>query len=491
MSRSLSQLVRRPKSAFIAKVDSSMLGATRLIYLVSRTRPWVPREPEAKQVSAMTMVQATFVPNPNGYNPIAERIGHAKTRCDPSILTAPHGSHPPRADATAHGGPTNTAESMADGRVPLRYGSTAKHLSVASSPHSQGLKRILAALLASAVFLLPAALAAEESEVVVGVADFPPLVMETEEGLQGFDIDIWNQLALEIGLDSSFRVMPFNELMEAVKNGEVDAAMAGISVRRDRELTMDFSYPYMSSGLRILTAVEEESTWFSVLRSLTSAAQLEVLGSLVAFVLLCSHILYAAERGSAGISKRYLPGIFEATWCILATITTVGYGDIAPRRWLGRVVSAVVMLIGIAVFGVALAQLSAGLMQEALKSDISGPQDLRGRRVATVSGTTSADAAIRYGARLREVERIEEAYHLLASRDVEAVLFDAPPLMRYVVASGNDAVTVVGPLIEKQDYGIAFPAGSELQESVNRALLGLKESGTYHRIYNQWFGPDN
>ena len=444
-----------------------------------------------KEVDAMTMVHSTEVHSASGYGPVAESTCDANRRRNHSIplTTRFRRLHPETASFSS--GPTGEYGPMAGGRVPLRCASTAKCVSVASASHSKRLNGILAAFVVSALFLLPAALAAEKSEVVVGVADFPPLVMETEEGLQGFDIDIWNQLALEIGLDSSFRVMPFDELIEAVKNGEVDAAMAGISVRRDRELTMDFSYPYMSSGLRILTAVEEESTWFSVLRSLTSAAQLEVLGSLVAFVLLCSHILYAAERGSAGISKRYLPGIFEATWCILATITTVGYGDIAPRRWLGRVVSAVVMLIGIAVFGVALAQLSAGLMQEALKSDISGPQDLRGRRVATVSGTTSADAAIRYGARLREVERIEEAYHLLASRDVEAVLFDAPPLMRYVVASGNDAVTVVGPLIEQQDYGIAFPTGSELQESVNRALLRLKESGTYDRIYNQWFGPDN
>ena len=386
-------------------------------------------------------------------------------------------------------GPIVDSEFEADDRIPCCCASAAEGASVESSPHSRGLSGMLLSLLVFVIVLAPTALTAEESELIVGVADFPPLVMETEDGLQGFDIDIWNRLALEIGHDSSFLVMPFGELIEAVETGEVDAAMAGISLQRDRDLVMDFSYPYMSSGLRILTSVEEKSAWLNLLRSLTTAAQLKVLGSLVAFVLLCSHILYAAERGSADISQQYFPGIFQATWCILATITTVGYGDIAPRRWLGRLVSAVVMLFGIAFFGVALAQLSAGLLEQALKSDISGPQDLSGRRVATVSGTTSVDAAIRLGARLREVERIEEAYRLLDSKEVDAVLFDAPPLMRYAMETRNDTVTVVGPLIEQQDYGIAFPAGSELRESVNRALLRLKESGTYDLIYNQWFGP--
>ena len=339
--------------------------------------------------------------------------------------------------------------------------------------------------------MLPATLAGEQSTVVVGVAKFPPLVMESDAGFEGFDIDIWNEVSYAIGVDSTFRPMPFGDLLEAVKNGEIDAAMAGISITRDREVEMDFSYPYMNSGLRILTTVEDDPAWLRVLRSLTTTAELGALGYLVAFVLLCSHVLYFAERGSSGINDRYLPGILEAGWCILATITTVGYGDVTPRRWFGRLVSLLVMLIGISLFGVAIAQLSAVLMMEALKSDISGPEDLSGRPVATVAGTTSTDVAVRYGARLHQVEEVEAAYRLLKAGEVDAILFDAAPVMRYAVADGNQTVTVVGPLIERQVYGIAFPAGSELRESVNRALLDLEESGKYDRIHRQWFGSSD
>ena len=55
----------------------------------------------------------------------------------------------------------------------------------------------------------------------------------------------------------------------------------------------------------------------------------------------------------------------------------------------------------------------------------------------------------------------------------------------------NNSVTIVGPLIEPQAYGIAFPAGSELREAVNRALLELEESGRFGQIRAEWFGSSD
>lgn len=357
-------------------------------------------------------------------------------------------------------------------------------------PTAARLSRFAVAIVAFAAALVPASLPAEDA-VVVGIANFPPLVMEADGSFEGFDIDIWDEIGDEIGVDSTYVLMQFADLMEALKSGEVDAAIAGISITHDREREMDFSHPYMDTGLRILTAVDEDPGWLRSLRALVATATVDMLGYLVAFILICSHILFLAERGNSDISSRYFPGIFEASWCVLATITTVGYGDVAPQRWLGRFAAAVIMLIGIALFGMAIAQLSAGLMMQALKSDISEPEDLEGRPVATVSGTTSTAVAVRYGARLHEVEGIEAAHRLLEAGEVDAILFDAVPLMRYAVEDGNNTVMIVGPLIEPQSYGIAFPAGSELREAVNRALLELEESGRFGQIRAEWFGSSD
>jgi ABC-type amino acid transport substrate-binding protein len=39
-----------------------------------------------------------------------------------------------------------------------------------------------------------------------------------------------------------------------------------------------------------------------------------------------------------------------------------------------------------------------------------------------------------------------------------------------------------------EQYGIAFPTGSDLLEPTNKALQEIKEDGTYAEIYEKWLG---
>ena len=114
-------------------------------------------------------------------------------------------------------------------------------------------------------------------------------------------------------------------------------------------------------------------------------------------VLLCAHVPFFAERGSPAVNDRYFPAIFEAAWCVLATITTVGYGDIALGGWLGRFVAFLVIVIGISLFGVAIAELSSGLLIEQQAYRIAFPEgsELReyvNRALLRISETGEYDA---------------------------------------------------------------------------------------------------
>lgn len=48
----------------------------------------------------------------------------------------------------------------------------------------------------------------------------------------------------------------------------------------------------------------------------------------------------------------------DALWWSLVTVTTVGYGDIAPVTTTGRIIAAVLMLVGISLFGIVTANIA-------------------------------------------------------------------------------------------------------------------------------------
>ncbi|AMG58043.1 glutamine ABC transporter substrate-binding protein GlnH [Pantoea vagans] len=127
------------------------------------------------------------------------------------------------------------------------------------------------------------------------------------------------------------------------------------------------------------------------------------------------------------------------------------------------------------------------------ENDIKGIRDLNGKVVAVKSGTGSveyAKANIK-SKNLRQFPNIDSAYMELGTNRADAVLHDTPNILYFIHTAGKGRFKAVGDSIEAQQYGIAFPKGSDdLREKVNGALKTLKENGTYNTLYKKWFGTE-
>ena len=259
---------------------------------------------------------------------------------------------------------------------------------------------------------------------------------------------------------------------------------------RRTEKAVDFSHHYLDSGLRIMVLNKTKFSLAQSVRSFFSPIVAKSITYIGLFIIICGHIFWLIERGHKYISTKYFPGIFQAFWYVLVTMTTVGYGDIVPRNWVGRVMACLVMVIGIGFFGWAIAQLSSAITIQKLHSDISDHQDLRNKLVATVQGTTSVAALEKLDAFVFPAKTIDLAYEKLLKEEVDALVFDSPTILYYARNRGAGRVSVVGPLFDIQYYGFLFPYGSDLREPVNRALLKLRKNGVYDRLYSKWFGSN-
>ncbi|ORM70380.1 glutamine ABC transporter substrate-binding protein GlnH [Pantoea wallisii] len=127
------------------------------------------------------------------------------------------------------------------------------------------------------------------------------------------------------------------------------------------------------------------------------------------------------------------------------------------------------------------------------ENNIKGINDLNGKTVAVKSGTGSVDYAKANikTKDLRQFPNIDNAYMELGTNRADAVLHDTPNILYFINTAGKGRFKAVGDSIEAQQYGIAFPKGSDdLREKVNGALKTLRDNGTYNTIYKKWFGTE-
>jgi voltage-gated potassium channel len=71
------------------------------------------------------------------------------------------------------------------------------------------------------------------------------------------------------------------------------------------------------------------------------------LGTVLTLVLIVGSLMYLIEGAASGFTS-----IPEAIYWAIVTLTTVGYGDIAPETVLGRLLASVVMILGYAIIAV-------------------------------------------------------------------------------------------------------------------------------------------
>lgn len=242
-----------------------------------------------------------------------------------------------------------------------------------------------------------------------------PFVIEDGDRLTGFSFDLWEAVARQLGVEyQRVKVSSVEELLAAVRNGQADVGIAGVSMTREREQVLDFSMPYFNAGLRTMTSTRATPTVPTLVGLVFSPVLFKVLGLSLLVLLVLAHLVWLADRGSEEIPRAYLPGIWKALWWSLATVATHEYG-------------------------------------------------ILGKRVATVRGTTGAEYLAEQHLTAVEVERIDDAYPLLQNDQAQAIVFDAPVLLCHAATKGQGEVQAVGPTLKDEYYGIALPAGSALR----------------------------
>ncbi len=332
------------------------------------------------------------------------------------------------------------------------------------------------------------------AKLTVATKRFEPLVSYKNSEYVGFSIDLWDAIAQQMNTEYSlYGVESIEALLKEVERNSADVAISGITITAEREETLDFSHPYYESGLQILVSNHDNALSHTIGSRLFSVFfRPQLYYGIIIFILIlfiAAHIIWLVERKhNPEFPSRYAQGIWESFWWAAVTVTTVGYGDKTPKKIAGKLFGLLWMCAGYFIFAYFTATVTTNFTLEELRTTINRPQDLVGKQVATVAGTTAVEYLREQNLESIQYDTKEEAYLALADKEVDAVVYDAPTLQYYANHQGKNKVKVVGSPFKLQNYGIALPINSPYRKSINFALLNLMEDGTYNQIKEKWFG---
>jgi polar amino acid transport system substrate-binding protein len=121
-------------------------------------------------------------------------------------------------------------------------------------------KVIIRCLLLLAIFVSPLAQADAMDDILkrgtlrVGIAEFVPWAMPAKAGGHvGYDIDLGNNIAKDMGVRAEFKVYEWKDIIPALEAGEVDMIAAGIVITPQRALRITFTEPVALSGAGMAT----------------------------------------------------------------------------------------------------------------------------------------------------------------------------------------------------------------------------------------------
>lgn len=357
-------------------------------------------------------------------------------------------------------------------------------------------KRFDAVLLALCSMLLlaaPTALAQDPEGKTLAVATrhVPPFAMQEDGVWDGIAIELWSRVAGKLGYRTQFRDMGLAEMLVAVSGGEVTAAAAALTITSEREVRIDFSHPFHTSGLGIAVRRQSGGGWLMVVDRLFSERFLRALAPLLALLTLIGVLVWLAERRcNPQFQGGPVKGIGSGLWWSAVTMTTVGYGDKTPRTLSGRLVAMVWMFASIVIISSITAAIASALTVGQLKQTITGIDDLYRSRVLTLSGSTSEAFLDHRLIRQETAPDLGSALAALERGEADALVYDMP-ILRYLVAERHgDSLQVLPHVLQRQDYGIALPPGSPLREAINRELLQVIRSPEWQQLLERYLGRD-
>lgn len=328
----------------------------------------------------------------------------------------------------------------------------------------------------------------DTEKIRVGYAGSAPFVIHNEKE-EGIVFDIWQEVAFD--LDLKYTLQEFASVEEgiaAAKDHKIDILIGPTTINAERAAEISFSQPYYDTEMAILAPVEELSFWDKISPIFSTTFLYAVIGLLVILTIV-GFLFWAVEgrKFKDEYGEHMHQGIGSGIWLAIVTMTTVGYGDYAPRTPAGRVVMGSWMIISL-ILATSFVAGIATTFSKTTREDktITSIQQLEGKRVAVPDYKKIMDRVRNVDGTPIAVKTVEEGYKMLLDKKVDALIYDEIPLEYIFSDNEKDNYVLSKKKIEPQYYGFVFPIGSALKRKVDVEIIHLQDNKEIAHIVDDW-----
>ncbi|XP_057858423.1 glutamate receptor 3.2 isoform X2 [Cryptomeria japonica] len=287
----------------------------------------------------------------------------------------------------------------------------------------------------------------------------------------------------------------YDDLVKKVAFKEFDAAIGDITIRTKRSNYVDFTQPFVDSGLVVVAPVRKlnSNPWaflkpFSREMWFTTGAFFLVIG---AVIWILEHKLNPDFRGEP---KKQLVTIFSFSF---STMFFAHREQIVSS--LARMVLIIWLFVVLIINSSYTASLTSILTVQQLSPTIKGIDDLISDNLpigylngSFVRNYLSGELSIAQS-RLIAFDSPESYSNALlegpSKGGVGAVVDELPP-SQLLVADRCD-LEIVGQSFTKSGWGFVFQKDSPLQIDISTAILNLSETGELQHIHDKWLGANS
>ncbi|KAG8642304.1 hypothetical protein MANES_12G075200v8 [Manihot esculenta] len=283
----------------------------------------------------------------------------------------------------------------------------------------------------------------------------------------------------------------YNGLVDAVAQNTYDAAVGDIAVVTNRTKIVDFTQPYMESGLVVVAPVKEvKSSAWAFLKPFT----VQMWCVTGAFFLLVGTVVWILEHRInhefRGPPRQQLITVF---WFSFSTMFFSHRENTAST--LGRLVVIIWLFVVLIINSSYTASLTSILTVQELTSGIGGIDSL----ISSSEPIGVQDGSFTWNYLVQELNIAESRLVKLKNQDEYfsalklgpksggvAAIVDELPYIELFLSDSNCAFRTVGQEFTKSGWGFAFQKDSPLAVDLSTAILQLSENGDLQKIHNKW-----